>query len=249
VSDRVAETRAVEERAVDESLVGPVFGTVEELDRFHAELLQSGLVEHLEQARVEFEGSISGTTPRGNPYRFGASTTRASNGRLYAIVRKLRPQVVVETGVCNGVSTAIILQSLSDNRQGRLYSLDFPEFTGETGGHFWSGKGGAVVPAGREPGWAIPDGLRGRWELILGQSQEKLPSLLERLDRIDLFLHDSEHSYECMTFEYRLAFPHLAEGGVLASDDVTSNSAFEDFAASVSRPVRSLGGRVAMLLK
>jgi Methyltransferase domain len=239
------------EREVDERLVGSFFTSLAELEQYRAELVRSGLAEHLDRARTEFEAAVSGATPRGNPYRFGASTVRGSNGRLYAVLRKLRPEVAVETGVCNGVSTSIILQALDQNGQGSLFSVDLPEFTDSDPKHdpFWSGKGGAVVPAGREPGWAIPDRLRERWELIVGPSQDELGPLLDRLGKIDFFLHDSEHSYECMSFEYELAFKALRAEGVLASDDVTMNSAFEELAASESRPAYSLGGRVAMIRK
>ena len=45
---------------------------------------------------------------------------------------------------------------------------------------------------------AIPPELKQRWTLILGRSQEELPPLLERLGTIDSFMHDSEHSFECV---------------------------------------------------
>jgi predicted O-methyltransferase YrrM len=103
-----------------------------------------------------------------------------------------------------------------------------------------------VVPTGKEPGWIIPDHLRHRWELTIGRSQDRLPTLLGELGKIDLFLHDSEHSYDCMSFEFRTAFGHLRSGGILASDDASWNSAFEDFAASVNRSVQPLGRFVAL---
>jgi hypothetical protein len=106
-----------------------------------------------------------------------------------------------------------------------------------------------VVPPGKQPGWLVPRRLRARWELTLGRSQEQLRPLLERLRAIDFFLHDSEHSYECMTFEFRLAFAHLEDGGVLGSDDTKWNSSFSDFAASVSRPSLSLGDSARLLIK
>ena len=72
-------------------------------------------------------------------------------------------------------------------------------------GTFWEGKQGAAIPPGKEAGWMIPDELRPRWQLVLGRSQEELPPLLDRLGAIDLFVHDSEHSYECMHFEFQTA--------------------------------------------
>ena len=50
---------------------------------------------------------------------------------LYALMRRLAPRTVVETGVCNGFSTAFILAALERNGAGELHSLDFPEVIGE----------------------------------------------------------------------------------------------------------------------
>jgi predicted O-methyltransferase YrrM len=166
--------------------------------------------------------------------------------KLYRLLRDRRPTICIETGVCNGTSSAIILQALERNRHGRLYSIDFPEFTDSTG-EFWH-KGGAVIPQGKEPGWLVPEHLRSRWELIIGRSQDELEPLLARLGRIDFFLHDSEHSYEWMSFEFSAVMPHLRKGGLMVSDDTDWNSAFEDFAAELDRPIEPLG-TLALIVK
>jgi predicted O-methyltransferase YrrM len=171
------------------------------------------------------------------PHYLSSMPTKTAR-KLYRLLRERRPSVCVETGVCNGTSSAIILQALERNGHGRLYSIDFPEFTDSTG-EFWH-PGGAVIPQGKEPGWLVPENLRGRWELTLGRSQDELEPLLDRLGTIDFFLHDSEHSYECMTFEFSAVMPRLRDGGVLVSDDADWNSAFKDFAAKVGRGVETL---------
>ena len=48
-------------------------------------------------------------------------------------------------------------------------------------------------------------------------------------DDVNVFYHDSEHSYQNMTFEYEWAYDHLKPGGILASDDVDWNEASLDF--------------------
>ena len=47
----------------------------------------------------------------------------------------------------------------------------------------------------------VPDHLRGRWELRLGDARELLPLELERIGRLGLFFHDSLHSREHVLFE------------------------------------------------
>jgi hypothetical protein len=47
-----------------------------------------------------------------------------------------------------------------------------------------------------------------------------LPRLLAGLGEIDMFHHDSLHTFRHMTWEYATAFPHLSPNGVLSSHDV-----------------------------
>jgi len=72
----------------------------------------------------------------------------------------------------------------------------------------------------------VPTDLRNRWHLYLGDAKEMLPRLLQTLGTIDIFIHDSLHSYEHMLFEFRTAWPHLRGGGVILSDDIDANCSF-----------------------
>lgn len=57
--------------------------------------------------------------------------------------------------------------------------------------------------------------------------------LLREVGIIDFFVHDSLHEYGHMTFEYGEAWPRIRGGGLLFSDDVNCNTAFQDFCAKV----------------
>jgi hypothetical protein len=137
---------------------------------------------------------------------------------LYVVVRAVKPRVIVETGVASGISSAHILRALAANEGGELHSIDLPNV-----------QEGSVLPAGRTSGWMVPASLKRRWDLRIGDSRELLPDLLRTLERVDLFLHDSDHSYENMSFEFEQAFPRLADGGLLMSDDVHLHAAWADF--------------------
>src|ERR1051325_784900 len=139
---------------------------------------------------------------------------------LYAVVRAVKPAVMVETGVSSGMSSAHILRALAANGSGRLYSIDLPNV-----------QEGSVLPQGRSTGWIVPDALRERWELQLGDTYKLLPELLGRLDHVDIFLHDSDHSYEAMSFEFELALPKVEPGGLMMSDDSHLHTAWDDFCA------------------
>jgi predicted O-methyltransferase YrrM len=138
-----------------------------------------------------------------------------------------RPDKIVETGVYRGISTAFMLAALEDNRRGRLWSVDLPNYRYTPG----DGSPEDASPLfGREStGFVVPAGLRPLWDLRLGDVRVVLPRLLTELTSIDLFYHDSAHTYDLMTWEYELAYAHLRPGGILTSDDVHWNSAFVDF--------------------
>jgi predicted O-methyltransferase YrrM len=123
----------------------------------------------------------------------------------YAAVRALKPELVVETGVHDGLGSALLLRALELNGTGRLIGFD-------------------VAP---DSGWLIPADLRERYELVLGDVRKTLPATLEGLV-VDMFIHDSLHTYEHEAFELRLALEHAADGIVLVSDNAHATSALRD---------------------
>jgi predicted O-methyltransferase YrrM len=130
---------------------------------------------------------------------------------LYVICRIQKPDIIVETGVASGVSSSRILCALEENKRGQLYSIDLP---------WWQDN---------QSGWLIPDYLRHRWHLILGRSSEELAPLLRKVAEMDIFLHDSDHSYRNMLWEFQIAWTHLKAGGLLLAHNIDTNAAFSDF--------------------
>lgn len=171
----------------------------------------------------------------------------------YSVIRKKEPTTVVETGVCNGISTLAILLALNKNGSGHLYSIDYPfradesleEFQQET----FENYGGAAIPSDKEPGWIIPDELRSQWDLIIGKSQRELPQLLTELGTLNLFVHDSEHSHPCMMFEYELAYEWLEPGGLILSDDISWNDAFDVFTETRGVKHGQLSNQIGYVMK
>jgi predicted O-methyltransferase YrrM len=127
----------------------------------------------------------------------------------YLMCRLLEPDVVVETGVAYGVSSAFVLRALEENGRGVLHSVDLPP-----------------LRRGYEKFWgiAVNKALRGRWKLHRGSSARVLPRLLE--GAVDLFVHDSLHTYRNMRREFEAVWPHLRTGSVILADDVERNRAF-----------------------
>lgn len=135
------------------------------------------------------------------------------------VCRALAPTVVLETGVAYGVTTSFILEALAVNGKGKLWSVDLPPLAQQ---------------ADRYVGILIPEELKGRWHLCRGSAKRILPKLLLSLQQVDIFIHDSLHTYQNMKSEFEAVWPFLRSGGVLMADDVNQNRAFEEFAGKVT---------------
>jgi hypothetical protein len=161
---------------------------------------------------------------------------------LYGAVRIMRPQIVFETGVFDGRSSAVILAAMARNQTGELVSIDLParkEIPGAT--DKMCGGMQTTLPKDCDPGWLVPDYLRDRYRLNLGDSRELLPLLLKRHGEIDIFLHDSLHSYDHQLFEYQAAWPYIVHSGLLLSDDIFWSTAFHHFTRKKRIPYVNLG--------
>lgn len=156
---------------------------------------------------------------------------------LYLLVLRYKPDIVVETGVAQGVSSRYILKAMSKVGFGKLISIDLPPHD-PSGYRYADGRlDPTFVPEELGVGWLVPRALRARWELRLGRSSEELQKIREN---VDVFLHDSEHSYETMMLEYRWAKVHLSASGFLASDDLSWSNAWKDFHTGEGRDFKIL---------
>lgn len=158
---------------------------------------------------------------------------------IYTVVRARQPEIVVETGVAHGKSSAFILLGLEHNGYGQLYSVDVPA-TGEV-----TLDGSNTSLSGREPGWLVPDGLRHRWSLTLTDSLEFLQFQLPQLiathspgSSVSLFLHDSLHTFDHVDAELRLISPLLSRPAAVCVDnvDMPGGRAFEEYLTKLGRP-------------
>ena len=133
---------------------------------------------------------------------------------LFAVVRSSKPRQVVETGVARGESTRAILRALAVNRSGKLDSFEV------------SGDVGDLVD---------PE-LRSSWSLhVLPKFARRraFSEALEELGPLDMFIHDSRHTYAWQLAEYHSGWRCVRPGGLLLSDDIDSSFAFIDFCTVV----------------
>jgi predicted O-methyltransferase YrrM len=135
----------------------------------------------------------------------------------YAVVRWLKPRLVVETGTADGLGTATLARGLERNEAegspGELLSFD-------------------VQP---DAGWLLgADALRYA-RVVVGDSTETLPRELAGR-HVDVFVHDSAHTYEHERMEFALALEHAARRIVLISDNAHATTALADVAREHGAP-------------
>jgi predicted O-methyltransferase YrrM len=222
---RIVDRSAYEDLVLHSEFVDDFFHSRDEYERYVAEFENGPASDLRSEALREYE-RLTGERGLAD---IGLNVAQD----YYAVTRKVEPVTVIETGVCNGISTLSVLLGIRENGFGNLYSIDYPlraneslqEFRKET----FEDYGGAAIPRDKEPGWIVPEGLRASWDLTIGKSQRELPRLITDLETVDLFLHDSEHSHPCMMFEFELAYEWMTDGGVILSDDISWNDAFSVF--------------------
>jgi hypothetical protein len=164
----------------------------------------------------------------------GISTTSEREHRIcygkriiwYCIIRIEKPEICVETGVHDGLGSAVILQALYRNSlegvDGLLYSFDVPA---------------PDLPADIKavPGWLVPFRLRNRYILTLGKSLDTMPILFDDLRVgdlcVDFFIHDSDHSKNYELKELNYVWGRVRDNGLVMSDNA-HGSAFSEFAKS-----------------
>jgi cephalosporin hydroxylase len=122
----------------------------------------------------------------------------------YAIVRAAQPDLVVETGTHLGLGSCVIAAALIRNGHGRLATIDIDPAAGHLIG---------------EPYASVIDRRT-------GSSVEALAGTRD----VDIFLHDSLHTYEYESNELKAVEPNLAPGAIVLSDNAHDSAALSDWA-------------------
>jgi predicted O-methyltransferase YrrM len=153
-----------------------------------------GHIEELHQD-TDLASHVTDATRRSRRWRLADSVPRyARRAGLYALVRALQPEHVVETGTDKGLGACVIAAALLRNGHGRLTTMD-------------------INP---DAGYLIGDQYASVVDLEVGDSLNVLP----RLGRpIDLFFHAVHYSAEQERAEYSAIDPLVRDHTVLVSDN------------------------------
>jgi predicted O-methyltransferase YrrM len=123
---------------------------------------------------------------------------------LYSLVRYLHPEVVVEVGMANGLSTLFIAQGLSDNGRGRHIAIDPFQF---------SDWGGAGIEQLRRAG------LDHLVQHVEKPSHQALPELEQNGVHAQLAFIDGNHLFDYALTDFLCIDRLLDVGGLIAFDD------------------------------
>ncbi|QJD77479.1 class I SAM-dependent methyltransferase [Spirosoma rhododendri] len=132
----------------------------------------------------------------------------------YALVRIMKPGVVIETGVDKGLGAVLLCSALLRNRAegspGRYYGTD-------------------IAP---KAGYLLDGIYKEVGQVLYGDS---ITSLKAFDQPIDLFINDSDHSATYELEEYKVVLPKLTPNGVLLSDNAHVASSLAQLSLEVGR--------------
>lgn len=128
----------------------------------------------------------------------------------YALVRAVRPALVVETGTEKGLGSLVVAAALLRNRTGRLVTIDVHSDTG------------FLI---QEPYSAVVDRR-------IGDSLNVLAGLNMS---VDMFIHDSLHTREHELSEYRTVERWLSPNALVLSDNAHATDALPSWAEASGR--------------
>ena len=148
---------------------------------------------------------------------YGQEFTEIEYGRRlgwYAFIRELKPNLVIETGVHQGVGACVIATALlkneSEGHPGRYLGTDIDPSAGK----LLSGKYSSIG------------------EVLYGDSVE---SLMKVSSAVDIFINDSDHDPDYEAVEYATIAPMLSQKSVILGDNSHVTTKLSEFSLENSR--------------
>ena len=184
------------------------------------------LDEQLWNESMEFEVSLNNSAKMSIPEEILQKMGGAGACELlYFLVRKMDLNVIVETGVSLGYSSATLLSALKKNGDGRLYSSDFP-YPG-------------LKDSGKYIGILVPEEMRKDWILKIRGDRYNLPEISDMAGKVDLIHYDSDKSFVGREFALRVLEKNISSDTFIIMDDIHENVHFKQLVHKfASRPFK-----------
>jgi hypothetical protein len=171
---------------------------VELIEGLAAALGRSGSELAAYAAEVDHDPELNGLLSRHVCRRFDVKHRLPLGHRLawYVLARAFKPELIVETGIYDGLGSLALLRALERNR-------------GE-------GSAGELISIDSNPhaGSIVRDELRANWRRITGFTSDCLLPAIEAR-RVGMFFQDTAHTEANQRFEFTAALSHAADCLVL----------------------------------
>lgn len=135
---------------------------------------------------------------------------------LYFWTRKIRPALILESGVAAGWSSYAFLLALKENGSGKLLSSDLPYFRIKNPQSFI----GILVP---KELWDI------HWQLEIQGDDFNIPKLLSHGSKLQIIHYDSDKRKSGRRKFLSRIQRHLDNDCILIMDDIQNNLAFKEY--------------------
>jgi Methyltransferase domain len=173
-----------------------------------------GYVDELKNDVAFREHIYRGIWQSGEAYKADLTIHFGKRMGWYALVRILKPKVIIETGVDKGLGSVVLCAALArnaaDGAPGYYYGTD-------------------INP---KAGYLLKDQYAQYGKILYGDSIESLAAFG---DKIDLFINDSDHSATYEADEYRVVADKLASNALIVGDNCEVTNALCDFAEKSGR--------------
>jgi len=144
--------------------------------------------------------------PSGERVALSSHIDQACGGLLQKAIRAVRPRVAVEVGLAFGVSALDMLEALSEGGVPRLIGMDPSQ-------HDDKWRGGGLHNIERA-------GYRHFYEFHEDTSQQVLPALVARGERVGVGFIDGWHTFDHALVDFFYIDQLLDIGGIIVFDDV-----------------------------
>ena len=134
---------------------------------------------------------------------------------LYFLIRKYKPKIILETGVALGFSSKAILEAIEVNKEGKLFSSDYPYLNAKNGK--------------QNIGLLVDKHLRQNWMLFLDGDSKNIKNIKQLITSIDLFHYDSDKSVLGRQFTILSLKELLHANSIIVMDDIQDNLFFKNF--------------------
>jgi len=153
---------------------------------------------------------------RTHPERYRTDESLLIGRRVvwYAIARAIKPRVIIETGVDQGIGAVVLCAALARNTQ-----------EGQSGRYF----GTDINP---NAGFFLQGRYADFGSILFGDSIKSLTAFGER---VDLFINDSDHSAEYEAAEYEVISSKLSDNAIVLGDNSHVTSKLAEFSVRQGR--------------